>query len=58
MMKIPVGVDWDIYRIVVSPRFQADANRIRYEWSLEDLVDAHLIEDMFDEAERKAASRA
>jgi hypothetical protein len=45
-------------RIVSSPRFTGiDAPRIRQHWTLEDLIDAHLTEDMYAEAEEKAAKK-
>lgn len=42
-------------RIVSSDHFHASAHEIRERWTMEDLVDANLVEDMFDEAERKAS---
>jgi hypothetical protein len=45
-------------RIVTSPRYSVSAWEIRDRWSLEDLLDAHLCEDMYIELERKAAKPA
>jgi len=56
---VPEGVDWEIWRIVSSPRYTGiSPHEIRENWSLEDLLDAHLVEDMWVELERKAAKQS
>ena len=53
---MPEGLDWEIWRIISSPRFSVPSPAtILTEWSMEDLVDAHLVLDLFDLLEEKAA---
>lgn len=53
---MPEGVDWEIFRILTSQRFSVTSpSQILNEWTLEELVDAHLVLDMFEELEARAA---
>jgi hypothetical protein len=48
-------LDWEVWRIVAAERFSvSNPNEILQEWSLEDLVDAHDVLDMYDDLASKA----
>jgi len=42
------GVDFTVWRIVASQHMTASLTEIRNEWSMGDIVDAHLVMDMLD----------
>jgi len=45
-----------VWRILTSERFSATSpNQILGDWSMEDLMDAHLLLDMYEELENKAS---
>lgn len=45
-------MDWEVWRVVSSPRFTVSLREIEQEWSLEDLWDANRVLDAFEKAER------
>jgi len=45
-----------VWRIASSPRITDTAHAIQTQWSLDDLVDAHKVLDMYDELDRKASA--
>lgn len=48
-------MDWEVWRIVSSERFSvSNPNEILTQWSMEDLLDAHLVLGLYEELERKA----
>ena len=53
-LDIPAGLDWEVWRIVASPRMGATLKEIREDWSLLDLLDAHITLDLLDDAEARA----
>ncbi len=46
---MPAHIDWFLWRIFCSPRYQSSLTEIEALWSLDDMLDAHDVLDMFDE---------
>lgn len=57
-VAVPEGVDWEIERVLTSGKYPDSRREIVEEWSYEHLVDAHLVLDMYEELEQKAAKKA
>lgn len=53
-IKIPEGVEWDVWRLVFAPQLKSSLHEIETLWSYEDYVDAHILLDIFEEAQNKA----
>jgi len=53
-VPIPVGLDWEIWRLLTDPRIHASKREIETDWTLDDVLDAHEALDVRDEAERRA----
>ena len=55
-VRLPPGVDWLIWRVVMSDSIHVGLQEVETYWSLEDLLDAHELLDAFQDAQRKATT--
>lgn len=55
---MPAGVNWFVWRVLTHSRMRATLEEIEQYWSVEDLVDANLLVNTFDELDRIAALKA
>lgn len=47
-------MDWDVWRIMASERYSVPTpDMIRHQWSLEDVLQAHDVLDMYDDLKAK-----
>lgn len=56
-MTLHPSVDWFFHRVASSDRYSASLREIQDEWTLDDVLDAHLVLDAFEEADRRAAAK-
>ena len=54
-VRIPDGVEWEIWRIVSSGRIHVSLIEIQTQWSIEDVWQAHQVLDLHEELEYKAS---
>ena len=52
---IPDFIDWNVHRIASSNRYSSSLKEVEEDWSIDDVWDANVVLDLYDEAERKAA---
>jgi len=43
-------VNWDVWRIVTHPRITCTLTEVYDQWSIEDLIEAHKVLDMLENA--------
>ena len=48
-VNIPAGLDWFVWRVLTHERNRASLAEVENEWSLDDLLTAHLAFDVHDE---------
>jgi hypothetical protein len=56
-VPIPDGLNWFVWRVATHERSRASLIEIQTEWSLADLVDAHMALDVHDELQRRLSQR-
>ena len=54
-VKIPPGLDWEVWRVVSSPRINASLVEVETLWSYDDLLAAHDALDLWEEMEHEAS---
>ena len=47
-VKIPDEINWEVWRIVSSERYSASLVEVETLWSLDDLLDAHMVLDLLE----------
>jgi hypothetical protein len=52
-VKIPDDVAWFVHRLAVSERYRCQPWEIRERWTWRDAVEAHMVLDAFEDAERR-----
>lgn len=45
---MPEHVDWLVHRIAASDRYSSGLHEIETQWSIEDLLDAHQVLDIYE----------
>ena len=53
----PAGLNWFVWRVATHERTRASLIEIQTQWSLGDLIDAHLALDVHDELQRRLHER-
>lgn len=56
-LDVPGGVDWWAHRILSSERYTVSLRELLEDWTLADVLDAHLVLDAFLAAEIAASQR-
>jgi hypothetical protein len=56
-VTVPEHLDWWIWRVASHERIKSGLIEIQTQWSLTDILDAHDVIDLYEEAERKAAKK-
>lgn len=56
-VPVPKGIDWDVWRVLSSPRINVSLVELETQWSLDDLLDANLVLDTFEELDRRTAPK-
>lgn len=56
-MPIPPHIDWMVWRIVSSERFSVSLYEIENGWTLDQVLDAHDVLDMYHDAEVMSANQ-
>lgn len=51
-------MNWKVWRVVSSGRFNATLTEVRRSWTIVDLFDANCLLDSFEEAEAEARRKA
>lgn len=50
-VPLPVGLDWELWRLLTDHRVHASKREIEEEWTLDDVLDAHAALDARDHAD-------
>lgn len=55
---MPEGIDYDVWRIVSSERYSVPSpDFVMKRWTLEDVVDAHAMLNLYDRLDARAAKK-
>jgi hypothetical protein len=56
-VEVPAGLPWFIWRVAIHERTKATLYEIQQQWSLADLVNAHMALDVVDELDARKHER-
>jgi len=50
-------LNWELHRIASSEKYSSGLQEIRWQWTLDDVWDAHTVLDLIEEANKKALKK-